>query len=167
MDRNTPSRSEFSEPTTTSADSGQVVIGEKAVVTATQPSRGPIIEIRGAEEAWPAGYKSVEDFVSKSETDPARKAALEDARRWAADTLYPEEKSLRTIRLNKGLSQTRLAEMVGTNQAHIARIEGGAVDVQVGTLVRLAQALDTDDLATIEAFLKIRRKVIEIGRAHV
>lgn len=160
MNRNTLSQGECYEPTTTSADSSQVMISGTAVKTATQPKLYPVIEVRLDEVAWPDGYRSVDDLIEESEKDSARKAALEDARRWAADTFYSNEKSLRAIRLKKGLSQARLAALVGTTQAHIARIESGDTDVQVGTLVRLAKALGTEDLAAIEAFLTMRRETV-------
>ena len=160
MNQNILLQSESYELTTTSADSGQVIRSGAAAHTATEPKLCPVIEVRLDEGNWPNGYKSVDHLISESEKDPARKAAIEDARRWAANTFYSNEKSLRAIRLNKGLSQTRLAALVGTTQAHIARIESGATDVQVGTLVRLAKALGTDDLTAIEAFLDIRRETV-------
>lgn len=160
MNRNTLLQSESYELMTTSADSGQVIVGGAASQTATQRMLCPVIEIRLDDANWPDGYRSIDQVISDSEKDAAKRAALEDARRWAADTFYPGEKSLRAIRLKKGLSQSRLAELIGTTQAHIARIESGATDVQVGTLVRLAKALGTEDLTAIDAFLDIRRKTV-------
>ena len=155
---------ESSKPTTTSADSGQVVLGGQSVQTATQPGLYAVIEIRSDDDVWPDGYQSVEQLVSESESDPTKSAAMEEARRWAAETLYPKETSLRVLRMLKGLSQDRLAKMIGTNQAHIARIESGNVDVQVGTLQRMAEALGADELSTVDAFLNIRRTVATTTR---
>jgi plasmid maintenance system antidote protein VapI len=160
MNQNTPSQSESCKLTTTSADSGEMVVGETAVRTATEPTPCPVIEINLDQANWPDGYRSVDELISESEKDTARKAALEDARRWAAGTFYPGQKSIRTLRLNKGLSQAKLAALIGSTQAHIARVENGATDVQISTLVRLAKALGTDDITAVEAYLNIRREIV-------
>ena len=53
-------------------------------------------------------------------------------------------RSLRQGRLQKGWSQRELSGKAGIPQAHISRIEGGAVDVKVSTLVELARLLDLE-----------------------
>jgi transcriptional regulator with XRE-family HTH domain len=52
--------------------------------------------------------------------------------------------SLRQARLQKGWSQRDLSGKAGIPQAHISRIESGAVDVKVSTLVELARLLDLE-----------------------
>ena len=52
--------------------------------------------------------------------------------------------SLRQARLQKGWSQRELSGKAGIPQAHISRIESGAVDVKVSTLVELARLLDLE-----------------------
>jgi transcriptional regulator with XRE-family HTH domain len=52
--------------------------------------------------------------------------------------------SLRQARLHKGWSQRDLSGKAGIPQAHISRIESGAVDVKVSTLVELARLLDLE-----------------------
>ena len=52
--------------------------------------------------------------------------------------------SLRQARLRKGWSQRDLSGKAGIPQAHISRIESGAVDVKVSTLVELARLLDLE-----------------------
>lgn len=44
----------------------------------------------------------------------------------------------------KGLSQRELAEMVGTTQSAIARLERGGRPPRIDTLLRIADALDCD-----------------------
>ena len=51
---------------------------------------------------------------------------------------------LRQARLQKGWSQRELSGKAGIPQAHISRIESGAVDVKVSTLVELARLLDLE-----------------------
>ena len=45
-------------------------------------------------------------------------------------------------RERQGLSQRKLALMIGSNQAHIWQIENGAVSVGLDVLCRLADALE-------------------------
>lgn len=52
--------------------------------------------------------------------------------------------SLRQARLDKGWSQRDLSGKAQIPQAHISRIESGAVDVKVSTLVELARLLDLE-----------------------
>ncbi|HET6629076.1 MAG TPA: helix-turn-helix transcriptional regulator [Woeseiaceae bacterium] len=52
--------------------------------------------------------------------------------------------TLRIARKAKGLSQRALARLVGVPQGHISKIENGAVDLRVSTLVELARALDLE-----------------------
>lgn len=44
----------------------------------------------------------------------------------------------------RGLSQAELAELCGTTQSAIARLEGGGRPPRIDTLLRLATALDCD-----------------------
>ena len=44
----------------------------------------------------------------------------------------------------KGLSQRELAELVGTTQSAIARLEAGGRPPRIDTLLRIADALDCD-----------------------
>lgn len=47
-------------------------------------------------------------------------------------------------RVAKGLSQRELAELVGTTQSAIARLERGGRPPRIDTLLRIAEALDCD-----------------------
>jgi HTH-type transcriptional regulator/antitoxin HipB len=53
-------------------------------------------------------------------------------------------KALRTAREGKGLSQRALSAVSGVPQGHISRIERGAVDLRLSSLVDLARALDLE-----------------------
>ena len=50
-------------------------------------------------------------------------------------------KRLQTARIAKGLSQRELGALAGIPQAQISRIEAGAVDLRLSSLVALARAL--------------------------
>ena len=47
-------------------------------------------------------------------------------------------------RKGRGLSQADLAELVGTTQSAIARLESGGRPPRIDTLLRIANALDAD-----------------------
>ncbi len=52
--------------------------------------------------------------------------------------------AIKLRRENQGLSQERLAMMVGSSKSHIWRIETGRVGVGLDDLVRIADALDVE-----------------------
>ena len=52
--------------------------------------------------------------------------------------------AIKLRRESQGLSQERLAMMVGSSKSHIWRIETGRVGVGLDALVRIADALDIE-----------------------
>jgi transcriptional regulator with XRE-family HTH domain len=52
--------------------------------------------------------------------------------------------TLRHAREGKGLSQRELSNSSGVPQSHISRIEAGAVDLRLSSLVQLGRALDLE-----------------------
>ena len=53
-------------------------------------------------------------------------------------------------RVAKGLSQRQLAELCGTTQSSIARLERGGRPPRIDTLLRIADALDCDLVVELE-----------------
>lgn len=53
-------------------------------------------------------------------------------------------RALREAREAKGLSQRELGRKAGVPQGHISRIENGAVDLRLSSLVALARTLDLE-----------------------
>lgn len=51
---------------------------------------------------------------------------------------------LKAARKEKGLSQRELSKRAGVPQSHISKIENGAVDLRLSSLVELARALDLE-----------------------
>ncbi|GHU01318.1 hypothetical protein FACS1894154_11230 [Betaproteobacteria bacterium] len=89
-------------------------------------------------------WVDVDDYLIRQEANPRKAAALARARkRLATDApeLYPAG-ALRTLRLQKGLSQKQLAARMGTSQSRLSRIEAGQDDPLLSTVRKLAQALD-------------------------
>jgi len=61
--------------------------------------------------------------------------------RVARQAFDDQPESIAAARLRKGLSQMKLAELLGTSQPHVAKIEAGKVRIQFSTAVQLADAL--------------------------
>ena len=61
-----------------------------------------------------------------------------------AYTIEDISKALKTARKNKGISQRDLAKLVDVPQSHISKIENGAVDLRLSSLVEIARALDLE-----------------------
>ncbi len=52
--------------------------------------------------------------------------------------------ALKTARRKKTLSQRELSARTGVPQSHVSRIESGAVDMKLSSLVELARVLDLE-----------------------
>lgn len=50
--------------------------------------------------------------------------------------------NLKIARIKKGLTQKQLAEIVGSSPATINKAERGTLDLRIGTLKKIAKALD-------------------------
>jgi len=89
--------------------------------------------------------QSVNSLVAEKERDPTWAAALAQARKRLGSHLAEHmPRGLRGLRLERGLSQTALAEAVGTSQSRIARIEAGREQISLRFASRLADALMVD-----------------------
>jgi ribosome-binding protein aMBF1 (putative translation factor) len=82
----------------------------------------------------------------------ARKPAIDRLREKAEQALAPEggylfaqiADDVAARRAQQGLSQRELAELTGTTQSAIARLERGGRPPRIDTLLRIADALDCD-----------------------
>ncbi len=109
----------------------------------------------------PAKHTSIGNLVRQWEQDERKRHALEEGRRWVADTFYGEDgDTVRTLRLCKGWTQTRLAEALGTSQPHVARIERGTENLTIETCRKLARALEID-LNTLDQALKRQEAIAQ------
>lgn len=112
----------------------------------------------------PSAHQSIGDLVSNGSKDETRRAALEQARAWVADTFHAEDgDTVRSLRLRKGWSQTQLANELGTSQPHIARIERGTENVTIETCRRLCRVLGID-MNMLDAALR-RQEALRAGTA--
>ena len=109
----------------------------------------------------PAGYKKIGQLVARAELDPERKAAIADARRWLAEKYHNDDggKTIRALRLERGLSQQQLAQLLATSQPYVARIESGRANVTIVTCRKLSEALEVDINTIDSALLAQDRKL--------
>lgn len=94
-------------------------------------------------EVLPKRVRRVSERMATLERDPARAALLAEARKELAEEVLGEGATVRSLRMARGLSQTMLAEMIGSKQPHVARIEAGH-DIHMSTARKLAVALGLD-----------------------
>lgn len=88
--------------------------------------------------------KSYDDLKKQLLRDPE---ILEDY-----DSLEPEYELIRQIikaRTQKGLTQTQLANLIGTQQSAISRLESGSYNPTLSMLKKISRALDTKLSLTI------------------
>ncbi|MHB8254010.1 MAG: helix-turn-helix domain-containing protein [Acidiferrobacter sp.] len=97
------------------------------------------------------GFRDIDDIIAEAERNGEDREALAEARVLLAEKLYPEEVSIRALRLKAGLSQKALGEIMGTSQSHVARIERNGTSVEIKTAVSLASALNADFCTVVRA----------------
>jgi ribosome-binding protein aMBF1 (putative translation factor) len=115
----------------------------------------PIGVLMFLDERWkaslPVGGTRVSDRMARLESNPKRAAALARARAKlgavSARDLHP---TLASLRLRAGMSQSQLAQKMGTKQGNVSRWEADPTTMQVLTIMRLAEALGVDDAAIFE-----------------
>jgi len=99
--------------------------------------QNPVIE-----KLAPEGFTDFERFSAKFEKELGS-AEVSAARKRLAKTISDTDgNTIRSIRLERGWSQTQLAERMDTSQPHIARIEKGREDLRLSTARKLSEALN-------------------------
>lgn len=96
---------------------------------------------------------NVHERMARLERIPARAEALARARQrlgaWIADEM--SDKGLAALRMKAGLSQARLAELMGTQQSNISRWEKSPGDMQHSTMKKLANLLGVETADVLRA----------------
>ena len=161
MIRITPLPNAFSAPT----KSFESVVGELGAVTgSTSRTRCPVYVLEFDIEPQPhdpPNYRAIRQLVDEWQQDDSRRTAMEGARRWVAEEFRDEDSNtVRTLRLGKGWSQTRLAEELGTSQPHVARIERGTENLALETCRKLSWALGID-MNTLDQALRRQEAIAE------
>lgn len=68
--------------------------------------------------------------------------------------------SLKAARRGNGLSQRALSAMAGVPQGHISKIEMGAVDLRISSLIELARALDLELMLVPRKFVPAIQSIV-------
>lgn len=90
----------------------------------------------------------IDDFISELSSQPGVADELAVARRWLADAIEKDESALKKLRLQAGLSQKSLADLIGLKQPNISEFESGQRTPSVATIIRMKEVLGVsgDDL---------------------
>ena len=75
----------------------------------------------------------------------------------------PIAMALRQARQRKGLSQRKLGTLSGVPQGHISRIEAGAVDLRLTSLVELTCALELEIMLVPRQAVPAVRSILRTG----
>ena len=105
-------------------------------------------------EYLPSAYTEIDDVIAKSERNPQRAVALARARGRMAEKLNESGApvTLASLRLRAGLSQAKVASLIGNSQSSYSLIESGQRgDIFLSTSKKLASlfgvSLDEIDAA--------------------
>ncbi len=94
----------------------------------------------------------IDDYVATQ--DDATRAQVAAAGSWVADTLYPGEPTLASLRLRAGLSQAEFAAKCGLKQPHVSRCETGKHEPDIFQAQALADALGV----SLDALVKVLKQ---------
>lgn len=105
------------------------------------------------------GAGSAKDRRARLSANPQRAAALQRARQKIsreidANSIF----SITKLRLNAGLSQAELANMMGTQQPAIARLEKGVSEPKLSTMEKLAEIFGVSVEEVVRAFINTRKR---------
>lgn len=149
MSQTIPLPNEFSTTTQSSREKSShlKVVGSYSVEsTTTDTGLCEVILIdqsRPRESILPK-HVSIEELESRLKKYAGFTEEMATARNWVSETIYPNQLTLRSLRLSQGLTQTMLARAIGTSQPHLARMENGQGDIMRETMRRLCSALNVD-----------------------
>lgn len=74
--------------------------------------------------------------------------------------------ALKAARTKKGLSQRDLSKQAGVPQSHISKIETGAVDIQLSSLIELARALDLEVIPVPRKLIPAVQAIVRSGESE-
>jgi len=146
---------------------------QRAFSNSTNLSASPVIErwvterAGGAAQSFPVrifefstrvvhaptrvGFHPIRDVIAERERDPRRLAAIERARKRIAEHAVGPAgaPTIAVLRLRAGLSQSRVAELIGNSQSSYSLIEAGKRDILLSTFEKLVAVFGVtrDELA--------------------
>lgn len=97
---------------------------------------------------------NIKSRIERLERNPARAAGLKLARQRLGRSLQAADEhkqhSLAALRLQAGLSQEKLAELMDMQQPNIARLERSPGNLHASTVMKLAKALGVDPMLILQ-----------------
>lgn len=126
--------------------------GEYAETTTVQPKPEVVVLRTQPKISVPRAFSSLDDFASELiAEDNSFSEKLSSARKLLSEALTGSTDSIKARRMNLGLSQKEVADMIGTSQPHIARIEKNPSCMMFETAIKLSAALQIDvaDMAAL------------------
>lgn len=74
--------------------------------------------------------------------------------------------TLADARKASGLSQVELGAKVGLPQSHISRMESGAVDIRLSSLLEISRTLGLEPIAVPRSLVPAVRALVRAGSRH-
>ncbi len=117
----------------------------RVMVSKFNGSWAPVNDL-DADPAIRSGGYELGDYLNRVERNPARAAGLAKARQRLGRSILAQAESskpssLSALRLQAGLSQSQLAQKMGTQQPAVARFEKDPSVMQYATMSAIARAL--------------------------
>ncbi len=121
------------------------------VSTGTRPDNVIAIIERIVFAPLPQGYREIDDVIRNSEQNSRRAEALARARQRLAAQIEDatQQSTIASLRLRVGLSQAKVAELLGNSQSSYSLIESGRRDIYHSTFEKLIEIfhVSRDELA--------------------
>lgn len=149
----------FSLPTTSSTSPVFEVRSLDYAAVVPKSDQGNVIAMYGSyvHAPLPAGYRELADITQDHEKKPKRAAALARARQRMADRVFDQQPvTLAALRLKAGLSQAKLADLLGNSQPSYSLIECGKREIMHATFERLHEILNVSRDTLAEALRNSR-----------
>ncbi len=115
-----------------------------------------------------SGGTEASEFFARRSRDPVRAVRLATARKklgQALEATHGQRTGLVALRMKAGLSQTELAQRMGTQQPSVARWERSPEKMGFETIEAWAHALGVDTMVVCAA-IKAQREVRNTEEAH-
>ena len=128
----------------------RVVTPFPSVIPKTGPSNVLMITEVVIHPPIPAGFNDIKSIIHKYENQNGRAHALAQARKRLSSALTESSQpTLSSLRLRAGLSQAKLAALLGNSQSSYSLIEAGHRDILYTTFEKLIEILQVsrDELA--------------------
>lgn len=100
---------------------------------------------------------AIRDRIARLERNPSRAEALKRARSRLSKAFNSAQgqPTLTSLRLAAGLSQSQLAERIGTQQSNVSRWERDPSDMRASTVTKLASVFGVGPALVLDAISRV------------